>query len=52
MDIDGTDLLLVDPIEYKTLNRQPINQIRVWGVGRDNARYVSSNATSIIKAFL
>jgi amyloid beta (A4) precursor protein-binding family B protein 2 (Fe65-like) len=40
MDIEDEYLLLVDPIENKVLNKQAITSIRVWGVGRDNGRYV------------
>lgn len=39
MDLDEDYLLLIDPIDDKLLNKQPITSIRVWGVGRDNGRY-------------
>ncbi|CAG5131290.1 unnamed protein product [Candidula unifasciata] len=38
MDLDHNSLRLVDPVDGLTLNSQPIHSIRVWGVGRDNAR--------------
>lgn len=40
MDIEDDYLVMVDPIENKVLNKQAITSIRVWGVGRDNGRYV------------
>lgn len=39
MDLEDNNLILLDPIDEKILNRQPITSIRVWGVGRDNGRY-------------
>lgn len=38
MDLDDCNLVLIDPIDDKVLNTQPITSIRVWGVGRDNSR--------------
>jgi hypothetical protein len=38
MDLDDSNLVLIDPIDDNVLNTQPITSIRVWGVGRDNAR--------------
>lgn len=38
LDLDDYNLVLVDPIDEKILNKQPITSIRVWGVGRDNGR--------------
>ncbi|CAF1340413.1 unnamed protein product [Adineta ricciae] len=38
MDINNTDILLIDPSEMTILHKQAIPSIRVWGVGRENAR--------------
>ncbi|KAI8499860.1 negative regulation of thymidylate synthase biosynthetic process, partial [Branchiostoma belcheri] len=38
MVLEGEDLKLLDPTDRKVLHVQPIPQIRVWGVGRDNGR--------------
>ncbi|XP_066285889.1 amyloid beta precursor protein binding family B member 2-like [Branchiostoma lanceolatum] len=38
MVLEGEDLKLLDPTDRKVLHIQPIPQIRVWGVGRDNGR--------------
>jgi amyloid beta (A4) precursor protein-binding family B protein 2 (Fe65-like) len=38
MDINNTDLLLIDPTEMTILHKQSIPSIRVWGVGRENSR--------------
>lgn len=49
MDLDSDSLRLVDTQDFTTLNSQPIQSIRVWGVGRDNGRSVSAfNAFSEI----
>ena len=40
MDLDESNLTLSDPTDFSILNVQPIQSIRVWGVGRDNGRYV------------
>lgn len=40
MDLDEGALKLIDPENLTTLNTQPIHTIRVWGVGRDNGRWV------------
>ena len=40
MDLDSQHLTLIDPQDLSVLNVQPIQSIRVWGVGRDNGRYV------------
>lgn len=42
MDLDEGALKLIDPENLTVLNTQPIHTIRVWGVGRDNGRSVSS----------
>lgn len=42
MDLDSDSLRLVDTQDFTTLNSQPIQSIRVWGVGRDNGRSVSA----------
>lgn len=41
MDLNHTDLLLIDPTEMTILHKQSIPSIRVWGVGRENARWES-----------
>jgi hypothetical protein len=38
MELDDADLRLIDPDTQAVLHQQPIHQIRVWGVGRDNGR--------------
>ena len=38
MDLDSENLTLIDPQDMTVLNVQPIQSIRVWGVGRDNGR--------------
>ncbi|KRZ83070.1 Amyloid beta A4 precursor protein-binding family B member 1, partial [Trichinella sp. T8] len=38
MELDDHDLRLCDPDSDTVLHVQPIHQIRVWGVGRDNGR--------------
>jgi hypothetical protein len=38
LDLQDNFLILTDPIDDKMLNKQSINSIRVWGVGRDNGR--------------
>ena len=40
MDLDSQHLTLIDPQDLSVLNVQPIQSIRVWGVGRDNGRLV------------
>jgi len=42
MDLDEGSLKLIDPENLTVLNTQPIHTIRVWGVGRDNGRYLSN----------
>ena len=41
MDISHTDILLIDPMEMTIVDRQSIPAIRIWGVGRENSRFVS-----------
>lgn len=41
MDLDEGALKLIDPENLTVLNTQPIHTIRVWGVGRDNGRFVT-----------
>lgn len=41
MDLDEGSLKLLDPESLTLLNTQPIHTIRVWGVGRDNGKYVA-----------
>ncbi|XP_022251249.1 protein Fe65 homolog isoform X2 [Limulus polyphemus] len=38
MDLDDYCLRLINPHDLTVLNIQPIQTIRVWGVGRDNGR--------------
>lgn len=42
MELDDRDLRLIDPDSNAVLHTQPIHQIRVWGVGRDNGRLDNS----------
>ncbi|KRZ83071.1 Amyloid beta A4 precursor protein-binding family B member 2, partial [Trichinella sp. T8] len=49
MELDDHDLRLCDPDSDTVLHVQPIHQIRVWGVGRDNGRdfaYVARDRNS------
>lgn len=46
MDLDEGALKLIDPENLTVLNTQPIHTIRVWGVGRDNGRYVDFRFTT------
>lgn len=43
MDINQTDLFFIDPAELTIVHQQSIPAIRVWGVGRDNAKFVHSS---------
>lgn len=38
--LENDTLSLVDPMDRSVLHSQPIASIRVWGVGRDNGRWV------------
>jgi len=38
MDINNTDILLIDPFEMTILHKQSIPSIRVWGVGKENSK--------------
>lgn len=38
--LENNMLNLVDPMDRSVLHSQPIASIRVWGVGRDNGRFV------------
>ena len=40
MYINSTDLLLMDPTEMTVLHKQSIPSICVWGVGRENSRFI------------
>lgn len=40
MDFVNNYLILSDPNDDNVLNKQSITSIRVWGVGRDNGRFV------------
>lgn len=48
MDLDEGALKLIDPENLTVLNTQPIHTIRVWGVGRDNGRFVVINTIFIL----
>lgn len=39
MDINQTDILLIDPSEMTIVHKQAIPAIRIWGVGRENSRF-------------
>lgn len=53
MDLDDGALKLIDPESLTTLHTQPIHTIRVWGVGRDNGRWVyGSKETGVWGAYL
>jgi hypothetical protein len=43
MDINNTNILLIDPFEMTILHKQPIPSIRIWGVGRENFRFHKSS---------
>ncbi|CAF4204606.1 unnamed protein product, partial [Adineta steineri] len=54
MDINNTDLLLIDPSEMTILHKQAIPSIRVWGVGRENARdfaYVAKDKDRSVRIY-
>lgn len=38
MELDDNDLTLIDPDTMAVVHSERIQQIRVWGVGRDNGR--------------
>ena len=40
MDFENNYLILSDANADNVLNKQSITSIRVWGVGRDNGRFV------------
>ena len=40
MDLDDCHLVLIVPQDMTVIHVQPIHSIRVWGVGRDNGRWV------------
>ena len=39
LELDEENVTLIDPQDLSVLNVQPIQSIRVWGVGRNNGRY-------------
>jgi len=39
MDINNTDILLIDPTEMTIIYKQSIPSIKIWGVGRENSRF-------------
>lgn len=38
MELDDNELRLIDPDTMNVVHSERIQQIRVWGVGRDNGR--------------
>lgn len=42
MVLENDTMKLIDPLGQTLLHAQPIGSIRVWGVGRDNGRSVST----------
>ncbi|CAJ0942615.1 unnamed protein product, partial [Mesorhabditis belari] len=49
MELDDQELSLIDPDSMQVIHSERIQQIRVWGVGRDNGRdfaYVARDRTS------
>jgi len=38
LELDEETVTLIDPQDLSVLNVQPIQSIRVWGVGRNNGR--------------
>ena len=38
LELDDENVTLIDPQDLSVLNVQPIQSIRVWGVGRNNGR--------------
>lgn len=38
MELDDNELRLIDPDTMTVVHAEKIQQIRVWGVGRDNGR--------------
>lgn len=38
MELDNSDLTLIDPDTMSAIHSERMNHIRVWGVGRDNVR--------------
>lgn len=40
LEMDESELRLIDPDTMEVVHAERIQQIRVWGVGRDNGRYV------------
>lgn len=54
MDINNTDLLLIDPAEMTIIHKQSIPSIRVWGVGREDSRdfaYVAKERDNSIRIY-
>lgn len=43
MVLENDTMNLIDPLGQTLLHAQPIGSIRVWGVGRDNGRSVSTD---------
>ncbi len=40
MDIHHLDMIFIDPTEMIIVHKQSIPAIRIWGVGRENCRFV------------
>ena len=51
MVLENDTMNLIDPLGQTLLHAQPIGSIRVWGVGRDNGRSVSSSNYIYIHPF-
>lgn len=50
--LENNMLNLVDPMDRSVLHSQPIASIRVWGVGRDNGRFVVIMAAALLFHFI
>ncbi|KHN87199.1 Amyloid beta A4 precursor protein-binding family B member 2 [Toxocara canis] len=48
MELDDNDLTLIDPDTMAVVHSERIQQIRVWGVGRDNGRFVLVSGRELI----
>uniref|UniRef100_A0A0N4Z2I0 PID domain-containing protein n=1 Tax=Parastrongyloides trichosuri TaxID=131310 RepID=A0A0N4Z2I0_PARTI len=49
MELDNNEMILMNPDSMGIIHSEPINHIRVWGVGRDNGRdfaYVARDPTT------
>ena len=48
MVLENDTMNLIDPLGQNLLHAQPIASIRVWGVGRDNGRSVSTGRQDLM----